>query len=221
MNPSPRPNSSKAFDRLAPVYDLMMWVVFWGQLGRATRATVRETLSGLPANSRVLVIGGGSGAILQPIWQCCPLAEIVYVEPAPRMMRRAQQQCNAVQKDRCNWIARPTAIPRQPYDAVLTCFVLDLFAPPQNKLFVAQWATYLRVGGRWGYTDFCAGEQAYGWRRLLIGLMYVLCHCIAPLPHRRYYHYEQALLAHPLLQAQKPRHYFGKLIKGQVFEREG
>src|SRR5690606_22865871 len=74
------------FDSIAPIYDGLSRLVFGNALQRAQT----EHISLIPPNSNVLLIGGGSGWLLEQLLTYSPLAEVTYLEVSPKMLQLAQ-----------------------------------------------------------------------------------------------------------------------------------
>ncbi len=163
----------ESFDRIAPFYDALAGAVFGGALLRAQRWVVGH---GVPPTAReILFLGGGSGRVLPEILARAPLARVTYVEPAPKMLRRARRHllrhapaADVARVDFCRGTDADIA-PRA-YDCVLTFFVLDVFAPTELPLVVARLSAVAAPGAAWLVADFAPPRTR--WQRALLAVMY-------------------------------------------------
>ncbi|XOV92740.1 MAG: class I SAM-dependent methyltransferase [Bacteroidota bacterium] len=106
------------FDRIAWCYDPLKRLVFGQKLDQAAKFHLSE----IKPNSSVLVIGGGTGEILEALPK---ETEVIYVEESAKMIAKARRhrQSNIlwVNKNFLNY-----HLPR-PVDHVVCPFILDLF----------------------------------------------------------------------------------------------
>ncbi|MBC6612238.1 class I SAM-dependent methyltransferase [Hymenobacter sp. BT507] len=166
------PTLLKGFDYVAPFYDALARMVF----GRALRRTQQAALAGLPVGApRVLIIGGGTGWILGDIWQQSPQAQVLYLEASAQMLAQAQAWQHRHQPQRAGQVefrlgTESALLPAEQFDAVLTFFFLDLFAPDQLQRVVQQLNAARRPGAPWLLADFTAPTR--WWHRGLLAVMY-------------------------------------------------
>ena len=169
--PSALPDSG--FDYVAAFYDPLARLVYGRALRRAQQAALDRGLP--PGHPRLLIIGGGSGWVLGEVLRRCPRARIVYLEASPRMLARSRA-----------WLARhwPQAVGQvefrlgteeslsagEQFDALLTFFFLDLFAPGRLRRIVERLAAVRAPAGAWLLADF--GPPRRWWHQLLLRLMY-------------------------------------------------
>jgi len=71
-----------------------------------------------------------------------------------------------------------TDVPDQDYDALLTCFYLDLFTEPELKTLIDRLKSRMNQHGIWLATDF---ETHTLWQRLKVRLMYLFFYVITGL----------------------------------------
>lgn len=143
-------NTENDFDSLAHLYDRLGFVVFGDTILQAQRAL----LSQVPAQSTVLFVGGGTGKVLPQLLAQNP-KEIWYVEKSAKMLALAQQQVPA--DDRIHWIhgdETHPAVSDQPFDVILTFFLLDLFEESSLQVLMRRLGQQLRPGGKWLVADF-------------------------------------------------------------------
>ena len=74
--------SQSNFNLIAPVYDFLAKMVFGSHLKKAQTIFLNQIKEG----DRVLVVGGGTGWILEELNQLNKPIKVVYVEPSTKMM---------------------------------------------------------------------------------------------------------------------------------------
>jgi tRNA (cmo5U34)-methyltransferase len=162
------------FDRVAPFYDALAGAVFGGALLRGQRWAIRHAL---PTDAQqLLFIGGGTGRVLPEILAQAPRVRITYVEASAEMLRRAQARL--VRTASATDLARVTFrlgtdadLPSRPtFDAVLTFFLLDVFAPAVLPSVIGRLQTAMVPDAVWLVTDFAPPRTA--WQRGLLAVMY-------------------------------------------------
>ncbi|RIV18001.1 class I SAM-dependent methyltransferase [Fibrisoma montanum] len=157
------------FDRVAPVYDALSFIVF----GRSLLQAQTTFLSAIPGNASILIVGGGTGMVLEQVLLQCHPRRVLYLEASARMLARASGRM----------LRRPllgsvefrlgdeTALqPDERFDVIMTPFVLDLFTGQTlANTILPRLRRTLAPGGLWLVTDFVRMEK---WQhQTLIGLM--------------------------------------------------
>lgn len=206
----------KGFDFIAPFYDTLARLVFGSTLRRAQQAA----LAGLPLGApRVLIVGGGTGWILGDIWQRRPQAQVLYLEASTRMLAQALAWQQRHQPQRAGQVmfrlgTEAALAPTERFDAVLTFFFLDLFAPPELERVVRRLHAARRPGAPWLLADFTPPTR--WWHRGLLAVMYrffrlttgISASALPP---------TQAVLAQVGLQPQRRQLFFDEMIEATVF----
>lgn len=159
-------NKLNRFNFIAPWYDALVKLVF----GDSLYVAQCYFLKSIPPDARILILGGGSGKILEPLLRLRPRAEIWYVEASSAMLELASKKVNA--DARIHFIHGTGAdIPRgSSYHVIVTFFFLDMFSPEALGSFVEKTATHLHADGLWLVTDFINEKW---WHLALLKIMYV------------------------------------------------
>ncbi len=159
-NEYPRERMPSNFNRIAPFYDLLLWVVFGQRVWHAQRHFIDR----VKPNDAVLILGGGTGKILD--WLPADAA-ITYVEQSAAMIKRAKRRRNVtfVHAD-----FRSFSTDTQ-YDWVICPFFLDCFDDAQLPAVLTQIGALIKPEGYLLVTDFRWTRQWY--HRWLIRLMVV------------------------------------------------
>lgn len=160
------------YDAVAGYYDFLSRLVF----GQAEINAQVELLEYLAPGSRVLIVGGGTGWILEKMAAVQPSGlRITYVESSARMMARSRQRnCgqNVVQ-----FVELPVQelVTEERYDCVLTGFLFDNFHTALAEQIFSQLDALLVGGGNWLYADFYRPPKRKGklWQAVLLRSMYI------------------------------------------------
>ncbi|SFG35032.1 class I SAM-dependent methyltransferase [Pontibacter chinhatensis] len=162
------------FNRVAPFYDALARLVYGNALEQAQLAL----LPFVPQQTRVLVIGGGTGWLLEQLLQTGKKLDILYLEAAPAMLQRAERKYSKYKKPlHCHVTFRlgteQSINPGEQFDVIFTPFLLDLFPPQRLQVLMSKLAAALSPDGQWLFADFWPVQQpAPWWQHLLIRGMY-------------------------------------------------
>ena len=139
------------YDNSASFYDTLSRLVF----GKALISAQVYLLPQIPANSNILIIGGGTGWILEEVTKLHPSGlSITYVEISAKMMALSQKRNTGENKvTYINQAMEQTNLPAD-FDVVITPFLFDNFTEETLPQIFNQIHKTLRPGGLWLYTDF-------------------------------------------------------------------
>ncbi|OUJ72521.1 class I SAM-dependent methyltransferase [Hymenobacter crusticola] len=205
------------FDRVAGFYDFLARLVF----GRALRRAQQAALVGLPPGApKILIIGGGTGWVLGEVFRRCPQAQVLYLEASTAMLRKSQQ---ALRGTGARYLAQvefrlgteASLATHETFDAIVTFFFLDLFAPARLQAVMQQLNAARQPGGVWLLADFC--QPPLGWQRALLAVMYKFFRITTGISARQLpaLHAELNKLG---LRAQNRRTFYAGMIEATVFE---
>jgi len=157
-----------SFNNSAWFYDRLSRLVY----GKAIVNTQFYLLGYIQPNSNILIVGGGTGWILDEITRLHPTGlKITYVEPAKRMMALSQKR-NAAGNEIVfiNDVVENVNLPAN-FDAVLTPFLFDNFTAETLKIVFNKIDSLLKPGAFWLNCDF----QLTGrwWQVLLLKSMFL------------------------------------------------
>ena len=137
-----------AYNRIARFYDLLAKIVY----GNAIIKAQTHFIDKIPVNSRILIIGGGSGKILKHFQKPNFNYTIDYVEASSEMLRLTKKKTNDTQ---CiNFIHGTQEILTQQYDVIITAFFLDLFQRDELHNVILKLKKHHRKNGLWIISDF-------------------------------------------------------------------
>jgi ubiquinone/menaquinone biosynthesis C-methylase UbiE len=174
------------FDVIAPYYDGLSQLVF----GRKIKKSQIEALKFIQPCSTILILGGGTGWILEELSKIHPSGlTITYVDISLKMIhlsKRRKTLLNTV--DFINDSIQNISLENDHYDAVISPFFLDCFSGATVQSVFYKINTSLKINGLWLNIDFCLTEKSNFWQKTLIRLMYTffrfICNIEATkLPH--------------------------------------
>lgn len=152
----------RGFDFLAPVYDKLAQFIFGNAIKNATTAHLDRIEDG----DKVLILGGGTGWILEKLPQMN--IEVAYVELSQKMLLKAKSR-------KINYkvsfiYGSYTDVPDEVYDIIITPFFLDLFTTGHSEKIVSLLRNKLRKSGFWINVDFTLTSIL--WQKAMIYIMY-------------------------------------------------
>jgi len=158
------------YDKIANHYDTLSRLVFFKSQVNAQA----NQLQHITENSAVLIVGGGTGWILEEIAKIYPSGlKIVYVEISAKMIALSQKRnCKnnqvefvhlGIEDFRANIV----------FDVILTPFLFDNFAEQRAAKVFDQLNEYLKKDGLWFLVDFSLNKNnGAWWKWLLLKSMY-------------------------------------------------
>ncbi len=155
------------YDTIALFYDRLARLVY----GEALIEAQVSHLKAIPARAHILIVGGGTGRILEEIAKVYSSGLcITYIDASAKMIALAKSRDTAGNK--VTFIAsRIEAIEAYAlYDVVITPFVLDNFTDEQLPQIGASIDKQLKTNGTWLYCDF--QNTNVFWQQALLKIMY-------------------------------------------------
>ncbi|WP_420151225.1 class I SAM-dependent methyltransferase [Spirosoma sp.] len=160
---------STSFNGITPFYDALAFVVF----GRTLQRAQLVWLDQIPADASVLIVGGGTGWLLEQVLKQCQPKRVVYLEAAQKMAARASQRMirRAVPGKVDFRVGDETTLsPEERFDVIMTPFVLDLFAEETlRSQVIPRLRNALEPSGLWLVTDFVS--TSLWWQKILLWSM--------------------------------------------------
>ena len=158
------------YDSIAKVYDHASRLVY----GRQIEVAQVWLLEYIPTNSKILIVGGGTGWILEEIAKKYSEGlEIDYIESSAQMLllsRKRNCKNNVV-----NYIHQPVElyISDKQYDVIITPFLFDNFPKETIDLVFKKLSSMLKNKGLWLFSDFVyEPNKSSLWQGLLLRAMY-------------------------------------------------
>jgi ubiquinone/menaquinone biosynthesis C-methylase UbiE len=164
------------YDPIARWYDPLSRLVF----GQAQVRAQTVLLSFISRGSRILIVGGGTGWILEEIGKCCPPEQdITYVESSSEMIRLSLRRHTA--PNRVSWACAAVEdfSLTEKYDVIFTPFLFNNFKTEKAVAVFSKLDNCLREGGRWLFVDFDdTGSKGRWWKKGLLSVIYMFFHVV-------------------------------------------
>jgi len=203
------------FNRIAWVYDPLKRLVFGSALNRSQM----HFISSVRTRTTVLVVGGGTGEILSPLVQENTVRRIFYVEASSEMLALARARVRG--RDAGITFIHGTIESLPPgltFDAIITNFILDLFADAEVARLCEKLESALEDGGIWLVSDFV--KDGSWWQRALLRAMYMFFNLTADVQARTLPAWEAHLRHTGVMEVASAR-YYGGFIKTSVYRKPG
>lgn len=159
---------SKNYDTIAGIYDRLARMVY----GNTIVAAQQYLAGAVPPDTHVLIVGGGTGWILEEITRIhASGVSITYVDPSAKMI--ALSRARNTGSNRVTFInsSIETARTGEVYDVVMTPFLFDNFSERTMRDIFEIIDNHLTPGGIWLYSDF-QNTRAL-WQKAMLKLMYL------------------------------------------------
>jgi len=174
------------FDKIAFVYDRLAQLVY----GKSIIDAQKYFLGKIPGHSKILILGGGTGWILQEIFKLNSNVEIYYIEASSKMISLAKEKIN---NEQIHFVhGTEDNIPQQiQFNVVVTNFYLDLFSDDSMKSVLQKIKISLSSNAQWIVTDF-VNEKS--WQRLLLKVMYAFFRFTSGIEAKKFPDWENEML---------------------------
>ncbi len=151
-----------SFDLVTKFYDRLAILVF----GKTWLRIQAEPAEKLDQHRHILIVGGGTGAILPHLSDQC---EVTYVELSKKMIQKAKRRkypdkTNFIHADFLTWNTALT------YEAILMPFFLDCFDEQGLEKAILKASSLLKLQGELHVVDFQHSTLA---KNILIKIMYL------------------------------------------------
>ena len=162
---------SNNFNRIAWCYDFLARLVFGDKLKIAQQLVVPYLNDG----DKLLIIGGGSGWIINEILKVKKVHEIDYVEASEAMLKKAKAiTIGRSTEVKLNFIHgdENSISSLGDYDRILACYFFDMFQQERLDHILSKLVHSLSAEGKLLVVDFhCSSASPFS-HRLLLKIMY-------------------------------------------------
>lgn len=202
-------NVDSNFDRLAWIYDPLARMVF----GRSIVESQTHFLDRIAPGSSVLIVGGGTGWILEELFSQTSNCEVWYVEASEKMLRKSRRYgiSGKVHFILGDW----RNLPAQKFDVVVTNYFLDLFSDQTLAEVIRVIGDVLNTGGMWLMTDF---TQSRKWHAAMLTAMYLFFHALCRIEASNLPAWEEAMSRAGFRPAAS-KFTYGGFMKSVLFRR--
>ncbi len=159
------------YNGIATYYDLLSRLIF----GNAIKNAQISLLKFIPADADILILGGGTGWILEEIArQHAEGLRISYVEISAKMILLAKKRNYGLNEVEFIHISAEEFIAQKKYDVIITPFFFDNFLQIKVEYLFNKCAEMLVRKGLWLYTDFRYDKNTSPlWQKFLLKIMYL------------------------------------------------
>ncbi|MDQ3392539.1 MAG: class I SAM-dependent methyltransferase [Bacteroidota bacterium] len=145
---------SNDFDAVAPIYDFLANLIFQKNIFHSQLIYITK----IPANAEILIIGGGTGKIVNEILKVNPQVKITYVESSKKMLKISISRIDKADRAKIDFLHGDEnsllSFNKASFDIIITNFFLDVF-PADQLIQVMQFLkNVLKENGKWIHTDF-------------------------------------------------------------------
>lgn len=163
------PSQLDRFNWLAKYYDQLATIVFGKTLHKGQVTYLCE----IPKGATILILGGGTGKVMQELLRINSVYQIWYVEASSTMIELAKRNITNESPQQIYFIhgtedSIPVGIK---FNAVITHFFLDLFSEPSLKVLVEKIYPSLAPDGVWLACDFISNGK--WWQKSTLRVMYL------------------------------------------------
>lgn len=193
------------FNSLAGSYDLLKRVVFGNRIEEAAMYFLED----LPENSRILIVGGGTGQVLK---QFRPSHQITYLELSGAMIRIAEKVDTRAtvmftEADLLTWS------PKEKFDIIITPFLLDCFTETHLHVIFKKLKRSLDGKGSWVQTDFYPKNIG---QKLLVKMMYSFFNVVANLKTKTIADFDNLFKRYDF-RCERKASFFHSMIESKIY----
>ena len=204
---------SASYNNSAWFYDKLSRLVF----GRTLVEAQVFLLQFIQPQSQVLIVGGGTGWILDEITKLQPSGlRITYVEVAPKMMALSQKR--NIGDNKVVFFTDPVEDVSLPadFDVVITPFLFDNFSEETLKKAFSHIHAALKPRGLWLNADFQLSGK--WWQRLLLKSMFLFFRLTCNIEATQLPDIKKQFVEYGYI-AVKRRTFFGEFVIAEVYEK--
>ena len=164
------------YDRIARFYDPLSRLVFFN----AQRDAQKNQLKFINGHHQLLIVGGGTGWILEAIGKSFSGLEITFVEISAKMIGMARSKNAGRNVVHFVHAAAEDFSSEVNYDLIITAFLFDNFGTEKAALVFRKLDVLLKPGGLWLFSDFHLDQLKLGvWQWILLKIMYIFFRIVA------------------------------------------
>jgi ubiquinone/menaquinone biosynthesis C-methylase UbiE len=196
------------FNKIAPLYDCLARIVFFGALDRARKHFLDEIKGG----QRILILGGGTGRVLD--WISKLDVQIDYVEPSSRMMAKAKKKCAGPSISYFEQTFEQFE-GKEPYEMIICNFFLDLFNEINLKSNIQRVKLLMRPNSLLIVTDFQV-QKGRIWQIILSKIMHGFFRITTGLQSKKLKEINQYLLDQKF-EVRKEKLFLGGFVYSRIY----
>ena len=158
------------YNSVAGIYDVLSKLVFQKSIVNAQKFLLKY----IPVNSNILIVGGGTGWILEAIAELHQEnINITYVEKSAKMIALSEKR--NFKNNTVEFVneAIENFITDKIFDVIITAFVFDNFKVDKTEFVFNKLNQFLKQSSLWLYADFVNNVHGKLWQRFLLKIMYL------------------------------------------------
>ena len=202
------------FNFIAPFYDLLSRVVY----GQAIRSAQCCYLGDIESNARLLVLGGGTGWILEELVKVNQDIIVDYVEASPKMLEKSRKRQNLVFTELNYVLGTECTVQDRSYDFIITPFVIDVFPQGELKGMVIRIKKLLVDDGKWYCIDFNSRDVSIK-AKLLSVIMIIFFRFVSGLKTNGVLDYFKEIEKGGMLEL-KSSYFYGRFIRSTLYSKK-
>ncbi|UKT63069.1 class I SAM-dependent methyltransferase [Pedobacter mucosus] len=205
------------YDKIAAHYDKLSRLVFFKSQVNAQI----DQLKFIPKGSTILLVGGGTGWILEEIAKFIPIGlSIIYVELSAKMIALSKVRNfgrNKVEFVNAGIEEFETDIK---FDVILTPFLFDNFSQNRIMLVFNKLDVQLKNNGLWFLVDFSlTGQNGKWWKLILLKSVYLFFRILGIIEAKSLIETDSYFIEERYEKLEE-KHYYGTLIKGIIYQKQ-
>lgn len=205
------------YNKIASFYDALAKLVF----GQAQIDAQKDQLAYLNPGDKILIVGGGTGWILDEIAKLFPQKTTVdFVEASAKMIAIAKKR--RVSYGLVAFINIPIEEfrPNKKYDVVITSFFFDNFNQEHAKKNFSIIDNCLKKNGLWFFSDFYVRQiNKTTWKSLMLKVMYLFFNLTANVEAKRLVSM-QSVFKDNGFEAVTERWHYKRFIRAVVYKKQ-
>lgn len=207
---------SNNYDTIAPYYDILSRMVFF----RTQVKAQIDQLAYIPPESQVLIVGGGTGWVLEEMAKIHPSGlAITYVEISAKMLDISRKRNVKDNMVRFVHSSAEEFEKKQEYDVIITAFLFDNFTAEKIDLVFGRLNDMLKPGGFWLFCDFYYnGSSGSNWKWYLLKTMYLFFNKISDVEAKALIDTSQHFISNQY-ESVKTGFYYSGFIKAIVYRK--
>jgi tRNA (cmo5U34)-methyltransferase len=203
------------YDKFAAWYDDLARFVF----GKDIVNCQVDLLPSTDAPMRVLILGGGTGWILEHVFLRMPKAHVTFVEASRAMIERAKRRLNNPSRVTFIHAAHDAPGATRNYEVVITNFFIDQFDLPGTLDLCQRVYSALSDNGLWLVSDFV--DNSRRWHRFLLVVMYLFFRVLTGIKAKNLPPWEAVLNRHGGFILADEKRYRQGFIVAKKFRKTG
>jgi ubiquinone/menaquinone biosynthesis C-methylase UbiE len=161
----------RGYDNVAWFYDGLARIVYGKTLLRAQQYLI----AAVPAGANILIVGGGSGWILEELTAMHAAGlNITYVDAAAKMIALARKRKTGANDVVFIHDVMQHVPVTQKYDVAITPFLFDNFSEETAAIVFDSIDKSLKEDGLWLFADFQLTDDKVFWQGAMLATMYFL-----------------------------------------------